>query len=117
MRSSLTHSLNLNTSLDDCVFPYFRSFPTHKKGEISLFSKTLLSNITKVECDHKVFSLRNILSMAGLTASSTFLFHMSYRRVLREDEGFYYCEADNNKERLRSQPAYLLPAGTFMSST
>lgn len=43
-------------------------------------------------------------------------FHMSHRRVLPEDEGFYYCEADNDNERLRSQPAYLLPAGTSMSS-
>ncbi|MCJ8746806.1 hypothetical protein PDJAM_G00145990 [Pangasius djambal] len=33
-----------------------------------------------------------------------------FERVLPEDEGFYYCEADNEKERLRSQPAYLLPA-------
>lgn len=44
-------------------------------------------------------------------------FHISHRRVLPEDEGFYYCEADNDKERLRSQPAYLLPAGTYMSSS
>ncbi|XP_026994292.2 hemicentin-1-like [Tachysurus fulvidraco] len=33
-----------------------------------------------------------------------------FERVLPEDEGFYYCEADNDKERLRSQAAYLLPA-------
>lgn len=44
-------------------------------------------------------------------------FCISHRRVLPEDEGFYYCEADNDKERLRSQAAYLLPAGTIMSSS
>ncbi|KAL7839800.1 hypothetical protein SRHO_G00264580 [Serrasalmus rhombeus] len=33
-----------------------------------------------------------------------------FERVLPEDEGFYHCEANNEKERLRSQPAYLLPA-------
>ncbi|XP_058231005.1 titin isoform X2 [Hemibagrus wyckioides] len=33
-----------------------------------------------------------------------------FGRVLPEDEGFYYCEANNDKERLRSQSAYLLPA-------
>ncbi|KAK3539051.1 hypothetical protein QTP86_023497, partial [Hemibagrus guttatus] len=33
-----------------------------------------------------------------------------FERVLPEDEGFYYCEANNDQERLRSQSAYLLPA-------
>uniref|UniRef100_A0A8B9HSP9 Ig-like domain-containing protein n=1 Tax=Astyanax mexicanus TaxID=7994 RepID=A0A8B9HSP9_ASTMX len=33
-----------------------------------------------------------------------------FERVLPEDEGFYHCEANNEKERLRSRPAYLLPA-------
>ncbi|TST10039.1 Hemicentin-1 [Bagarius yarrelli] len=33
-----------------------------------------------------------------------------FKSVLSEDEGFYYCEAENNKETLRSQSAYLLPA-------
>ncbi|XP_072520598.1 protein sidekick-2 isoform X2 [Salminus brasiliensis] len=33
-----------------------------------------------------------------------------FEKVLPEDEGFYHCEANNEMERLRSQPAYLLPA-------
>ncbi|XP_028831759.1 hemicentin-2 isoform X2 [Denticeps clupeoides] len=33
-----------------------------------------------------------------------------FRRVLEEDEGFYYCDATNKKDLVRSSPAYLLPA-------
>ncbi|XP_039525054.1 hemicentin-1-like isoform X2 [Pimephales promelas] len=40
-----------------------------------------------------------------------------FKRVLSEDEGLYFCEARNEKEKVKSQPAYLLPAvmdWTFM---
>eukprot|EP00064_Thunnus_orientalis_P017078 superscaffoldBa00003532_g17155 len=30
--------------------------------------------------------------------------------VTKEDEGFYHCEASNQKETVKSQPAFLLPA-------
>ncbi|KAK7165114.1 hypothetical protein R3I94_003475 [Phoxinus phoxinus] len=33
-----------------------------------------------------------------------------FKRVLSEDEGLYFCEARNEKEKVKSQPAYLLPA-------
>ncbi|XP_026881345.2 hemicentin-2 [Electrophorus electricus] len=33
-----------------------------------------------------------------------------FERVLPEDEGLYHCEANNDQDRRRSQPAYLLPA-------
>jgi len=36
---------------------------------------------------------------------------------LSEDEGLYFCEARNEKEKVKSQPAYLLPAGTSDEST
>lgn len=39
-----------------------------------------------------------------------------HRRVLSEDEGFYFCEASNGMEKVISQPAYLLPAGTVPSN-
>ncbi|XP_077087920.1 titin isoform X2 [Siphateles boraxobius] len=42
---------------------------------------------------------------------------LSFKRVLSEDEGLYFCEARNEKEKVKSQPAYLLPAvmdWTFM---
>nr|XP_055056647.1 hemicentin-1 isoform X2 [Misgurnus anguillicaudatus] len=32
-----------------------------------------------------------------------------FQRVSSKDEGFYFCEASNDKERVTSQPAYLLP--------
>lgn len=34
------------------------------------------------------------------------------RNVTKEDEGYYHCEASNQKESIKSQPAFLLPAGT-----
>ncbi|XP_073807729.1 uncharacterized protein isoform X2 [Danio rerio] len=33
-----------------------------------------------------------------------------FQRVLPEDEGLYFCEAHNQKAKVKSQPAYLLPA-------
>ncbi|XP_051519218.1 roundabout homolog 3-like [Myxocyprinus asiaticus] len=33
-----------------------------------------------------------------------------FQRVLSEDEGLYFCEASNEREKVISQPAYLLPA-------
>ncbi|XP_037834813.1 roundabout homolog 4-like, partial [Kryptolebias marmoratus] len=35
---------------------------------------------------------------------------LTFRNVTNEDEGFYHCEASNQKETIRSQPALLLPA-------
>ncbi|XP_067294164.1 titin isoform X2 [Pseudorasbora parva] len=40
-----------------------------------------------------------------------------FQRVSSEDEGLYFCEARNEEEKVKSQPAYLLPAvmdWTFM---
>lgn len=34
------------------------------------------------------------------------------RNVTKEDEGSYHCEASNQKDSIKSQPAFLLPAGT-----
>ncbi|KAM4575822.1 uncharacterized protein PAE49_006192 isoform 3-T3 [Odontesthes bonariensis] len=35
---------------------------------------------------------------------------LTFRNVTREDEGWYHCEASNEKETIKSQPAFLLPA-------
>nr|XP_020453890.1 uncharacterized protein LOC109959113 isoform X2 [Monopterus albus] len=35
---------------------------------------------------------------------------LTFRNVTKEDEGFYHCEASNQKETIKSQPAFLLPA-------
>ncbi|XP_042277842.1 roundabout homolog 3 [Thunnus maccoyii] len=35
---------------------------------------------------------------------------LTFRNVTKEDEGFYHCEASNQKETVKSQPAFLLPA-------
>ncbi|XP_074495166.1 uncharacterized protein LOC141769707 isoform X3 [Sebastes fasciatus] len=37
---------------------------------------------------------------------------LTFRNVTREDEGSYHCEASNQKESIKSEPAFLLPAGT-----
>ncbi|CAG5925182.1 unnamed protein product [Menidia menidia] len=35
---------------------------------------------------------------------------LTFRNVTREDEGWYHCEASNQKERIKSQSAFLLAA-------
>ncbi|KAI3372616.1 hypothetical protein L3Q82_023080 [Scortum barcoo] len=35
---------------------------------------------------------------------------LTFRNVSKEDEGLYHCEALNQKESIKSQPAFLLPA-------
>nr|XP_033475526.1 peroxidasin homolog [Epinephelus lanceolatus] len=35
---------------------------------------------------------------------------LTFRNVTREDEGLYHCEASNQKESIKSQTAFLLPA-------
>ncbi|XP_078107418.1 protein sax-3 isoform X3 [Sander vitreus] len=35
---------------------------------------------------------------------------LTFRNVTREDEGSYHCEASNQKESIKSQPAFLHPA-------
>ncbi|KAK2837951.1 hypothetical protein Q5P01_015163 [Channa striata] len=35
---------------------------------------------------------------------------LTFRNVTKEDEGIYYCEASNQKETIKSQTAFLLPA-------
>ncbi|XP_071339664.1 protein sax-3 [Trachinotus anak] len=35
---------------------------------------------------------------------------LTFRNVTKEDEGSYHCEASNQKETIKSQPAFLLPA-------
>ncbi|XP_035513860.1 roundabout homolog 3-like, partial [Morone saxatilis] len=35
---------------------------------------------------------------------------LTFRNVTKEDEGSYHCEASNQKESIKSQPAFLLPA-------
>ncbi|XP_076585965.1 uncharacterized protein LOC143320324 isoform X2 [Chaetodon auriga] len=35
---------------------------------------------------------------------------LTFRNVTKEDEGLYHCEASNQKESVKSQPAFLLPA-------
>ncbi|XP_026176509.1 roundabout homolog 1 isoform X3 [Mastacembelus armatus] len=35
---------------------------------------------------------------------------LTFRNVTTEDQGFYHCEASNQKETIKSQPAFLLPA-------
>lgn len=44
-----------------------------------------------------------------IQSNSVFVF---LRNVSKEDEGWYHCEASNQDETIRSQPAFLLPAGT-----
>ncbi|XP_019127342.2 uncharacterized protein LOC109141459 [Larimichthys crocea] len=35
---------------------------------------------------------------------------LTFRNVTKDDEGLYYCEASNQKESIKSQQAFLLPA-------
>ncbi|XP_044053215.1 titin [Siniperca chuatsi] len=35
---------------------------------------------------------------------------LTFRNVTKEDEGSYHCEASNQEESIKSQPAFLLPA-------
>lgn len=44
-----------------------------------------------------------------MNLNSNFLFS---RNVTRVDEGSYHCEASNQRESIKSEPAFLLPAGT-----
>ncbi|XP_068166222.1 contactin-5-like [Antennarius striatus] len=49
------------------------------------------------------------------TCSTSFILHnngqlLTFRNLTREDEGFYHCEASNQKETIKSLSAYLLPA-------
>lgn len=49
-----------------------------------------------------------------ITFKIFFVFVFS-RNVSKEHEGSYHCEASNQKETIRSQPAFLLPAGIVNS--
>lgn len=49
-----------------------------------------------------------------ITFKIFFVFILS-RNVSKEHEGSYHCEASNQKETIRSQPAFLLPAGIVNS--
>ncbi|KAI5613263.1 roundabout-like 1-like [Silurus asotus] len=85
----------------------------HQLANGSLFFSSLIEeNLGGYICSARKGSkqIRSSLTVSKALTNGPIQFYMSHRRVLPEDEGFYYCEANNGKERLRSQPAYLLPA-------
>lgn len=57
-------------------------------------------------------TIKTIVLFFSLTYYESIFYFLFFSNVTKEDEGWYHCEAFNQNELIKSEPAFLLLAGT-----